>query len=95
MAKVPTTDNIKFFIRALDCDYLNNIFNNESDDTKEIMREKCLDVDKGEKSQIRISSPHTYFNITNFARFENIEFTGEDLFAKSTYDGSEMDFGGD
>ena len=38
----------------------------------------------GEKAQIRLANPNTYFNITKYARFENIEFTGEDLFAVAT-----------
>jgi hypothetical protein len=33
------------------------------------------------KPQIRLANPYTYFNITNYALFENIDFTGEDLFA--------------
>lgn len=49
----------------------------------------------GEKAQIRIANPYTYFNITNYARFENIEFTGEDLFASATYEGAPMGFMGD
>lgn len=58
----------------------------------EIFEEQCIDVANGEKAQIRIANPYTYFNITNYASFENIEFTGEDLFAKATYNGEPMSF---
>ena len=47
--------------------------------------EECIDVSGGDRAKIRLANPHTYFNITNYARFENIEFTGEDMFAKATY----------
>ena len=58
----------------------------------EIFDEQCIDVANGDKAQIRIANPYTYFNITNYASFENIEFTGEDLFAKATYNGESMGF---
>ena len=54
--------------------------------------DNCVDVAGGEKAQIRIAHPWTYFNITNSAVFKNIEFTGEDLFAKATFKGNEMGF---
>ena len=47
--------------------------------------------DPDPKPQIRIANPYTYFNITNYALFENIDFTGEDLFAEITR-GSEGGF---
>ena len=81
----PQTDNIKFEFLALDCDYLNTYFAYENKENKNLIRKVCVDVAAGKKAQIRLANPHTYFNITNSARFENIEFTGEDLFAVSTF----------
>ncbi len=46
-------------------------------------------------AEIRIASPYMNFNITGSASFENIEFTGEDLFAKATLNGVEMGYAGD
>ena len=42
-------------------------------------------MSEGEKVEIRVSSPWTNFNITNQMQFENIIFTGEDLFASASY----------
>ena len=45
----------------------------------------CVDLERGDpKPQIRIANKYTLFNITNYALFENLEFTGEDLFASYT-----------
>ena len=55
---------------------------------------KCIDVAAGEKAQIRIPNPYTKFNVTNYMKFENIEFTGEDLFASVTFMEEEMGFMG-
>ena len=49
-------------------------------------------MENGEKAEIRIAHPWTYFNITNHARFENIEFTGEDMLAKATHNGVAFEF---
>ena len=78
-----TTDNIKFRIAAMDCAHKMEqiaVFGAEN----AIFDENCVDVKGGEKAQIRIANPYTSFNITNDAVFENIEFTGEDLFANIT-----------
>jgi hypothetical protein len=85
LSNQPITDNIKFYFLALDCEYIHTFFATQSREEKEYYLTVCVDVEAGEKAQIRLASPHTYFNVTNFAHFENIEFTGEDLFAVSKY----------
>ena len=57
-----------------------------------IVNENCVDVEGGEKAQIRLANPYTNFNITNSMTFKNIEFTGEDLFASAKLNGEEMGF---
>jgi hypothetical protein len=41
----------------------------------------CLDFKLGEIPEIRIASNHSTFNVTNFAHFENLLFTGVDMLA--------------
>ena len=62
------------------------------EDEEALFDKNCVDVAKGEKVQIRIANPYTYFNITSYMHFENIEFTGEDLFAEATLNEKEMGF---
>ena len=76
-------DNIQFEFLSMDCDYRDSYLKSYQNDYAAIFNETCVDIANGEKSQIRIAHPWTYFNITNHARFVNIEFTGEDLFAKA------------
>lgn len=76
-------DNWKLQIRAADCDYLNTELTTLTDRQKQAYAANCINVSAGEKAQIRIANPWTSFNITNQATFENIEFTGEDLFASA------------
>ena len=46
--------------------------------SEEAFYANCIDLEAGEsKPQIRVHG-NSAFNITNFAQFENIEFTGED-----------------
>ena len=59
------------------------------------LRENCVDVSAGERPQIRLPNTYTSFNITNHAVFENIEFTGEDLFAEAKLDGAHMGYMGE
>ena len=62
-------DNVKFYFRAMRCDYTSSFFINMAKYGKfvDFIRE-CTDLEKGdEKPQIRLSSPYTNFNITNFA----------------------------
>lgn len=84
-----TTDNLKISFLAMDCDYKNTYFAGKTDTQFD---ETCVNVAAGEKVQVRLSSPYSYFNITNVAHFENIEFTGEDMFAQATVNGVEMGF---
>ena len=45
---------------------------------EKIFEQNCVDFERGDaKPQIRVRG-RSMFNITNFAQFENIEFTGED-----------------
>ena len=85
-------DNLRISFVALDCAFKETHLANLNSDEMEIFDEQCIDVANGDKAQIRIANPYTYFNITNYASFENIEFTGEDLFAKATYNGESMGF---
>ena len=62
----------------MDCKYKDSYLAGLTDDQFDAT---CVDVAAGEKVQIRLASPYSYFNITNVAHFENIEFTGEDMFA--------------
>ena len=84
-----TTDNLKISFLAMDCKYKSTYLAGIAGDNFEKL---CVDVAAGEKVQIRISSPSSYFNITNVAHFENIEFTGEDMFAQATVSGAAMGF---
>ena len=49
----------------------------------DIFYENCVDFEKGDaKPLIRVHGAAA-FNITNFAEFENVQFTGEDNLAVS------------
>ena len=74
----------------MDCDYRDSYLASYQDSA--IFEQNCVKVSQDEKPQIRIAHPWTYFNITNQALFENIEFTGEDLFAKVYKNGTYFDF---
>lgn len=88
-------DTMRISILAMDCAYrdsmLSSTLENDSE-AREIFNKNCVDVAGGEKVQIRLANPHTYFNVTNYMRFENIEFTGEDLFAEAMYNDKPMGF---
>ena len=71
----------------MDCKYIDTYLFGLTDRDLAAFEKYCIDVENGEKAQIRIANEYTYFNITNFAEFRDIEFTGEDLFASATYDG--------
>ena len=78
----PHSDKVKFFFRPLKCSYLNKYFlNYENYFTLDEFNSVCVS-DSDPKPQIRFANTHTYFNITNEMSFEDIEFTGEDLFAR-------------
>ena len=44
----------------------------------------CVDLEVHQKPEIRLHRALSYFNITNFAQFENIRFTAVDALATST-----------
>ena len=52
--------------------------------TDELFWDNCVDLEVHEKPQIRLHGAISYFNITNFAQFENIRFTAEDALAFTT-----------
>jgi hypothetical protein len=76
-------DTFRFFFRPLDCSYTSSFFiNKERFGDPLLFDELCVDFENGDsKPEIRVANTYTYFNITNYAYFENITFTGEDLFA--------------
>lgn len=78
-------DNVKFYIRPLECRLGKTLFKRfEEWGPKDIFEEYCIDFEKGDaKPLIRVHGSAA-FNITNFAEFENIQFTGEDNLAVST-----------
>ena len=83
-----SNDNAKFYVRAMTCGESYFVLENlayEYDPYGEFW-DQCVDLENGHrKPQIRIANAYTYFNITRYMLFENIEFTGEDLFAKENY----------
>ena len=95
LRQIPATDNIVFHFRPLNCKYIDTFFIALSQfGSQEQFDELCVDLDGGDpKPQIRFANVYTTFNITNYMSFEDIEFTGEDLFARvegdhgETYDG--------
>ena len=76
-------DNMRFFFRPLDCSYTDSFFiSKERYGDPLLFDELCVNFTKGDpKPEIRVANTYTYFNISNYAYFENITFTGEDLFA--------------
>ena len=87
--KPMTTDNLKVSFLAMDCAYQYTYFSGATNDA---FFNNCVNVAAGERVEIRIASPYTYFNITNIAHFENIDFTGEDLFASALHNKAAMGF---
>ena len=73
-------DNVKYYIRPLECKLAKDYFLDMSrfNSPVDAFYENCIDLEAGDaKPQIRVHG-RAAFNITNFAQFENIEFTGED-----------------
>ena len=73
------SDHVKYYVRPLECKLAKDYFLDMSRfGSKEAFYENCVDLEAGDaKPQIRVHG-RAAFNITNFAQFENIEFTGED-----------------
>ena len=88
------SDNLSLSIVSMDCRYVDSYLFGMTGLDLEVFEENCIDVESGDKAQIRIANEYTYFNITNFAEFKDIEFTGEDLFASATYEEKEMGYMG-
>lgn len=66
----PLSNNVKLNFAPLDCD---------SQWRAEVgFADICVDIKNGERPQIRVASNQAMFNITNYASFTSIEFTGED-----------------
>ena len=90
IVKPQTADNLKVSFLAMDCAYQYTYFSTKTIDAN--FNKHCVNVAAGERVEIRIASPYTYFNITNIAHFENIDFTGEDLFASALHNKATMGF---
>ena len=84
LAKPTDMDNWKLEVKAADCEYVNSELSGFTQAEKSAYLHHCIDVAGGEKAEIRVSSPWSFFNITNSAEFMNIEFRGDDLFANAT-----------
>ena len=80
-------DNWEVKFIAADCAFVNTTLRNRLDIEKEEYLKQCVNIAAGEKPVIRIPSPWNFFNMTNWASFENIIFTGEDLFVNATNNG--------
>ena len=80
-------DNVKFYFRAMTCQESMFTLGNLAYDFDPAGQfyDQCVDLETDAKPQIRISNPYTYFNITRYALFQNIDFSGEDLFAHANY----------
>lgn len=75
-------DNVKFYVRPLECKLAKDKFRDMSTfGNRDIFFENCVDLEVDPKPQVRVHG-RALFNITNFAQFENIEFTGVDNMAR-------------
>jgi hypothetical protein len=78
----PLTNNVVLKVKALDCYEQNRYFRDfQPYGSASLFYENCVEVRKGKRPEIRLHSNGTFFNITNNATFENIEFTGIDMLA--------------
>ena len=81
----PFHDNVKYFVRPMECKLRYTTFKSMNlYGTDGLFWDNCVDLEIHEKPQIRLHGAVSYFNITNFAQFENIRFTGEDALAFTT-----------
>ena len=80
---MPLVDTMRLYFRPMFCEYKTSFFNPiQKYGDEDIFNQMCVNFTAGDsKPEIRVANTYTYFNITNFAQFENITFTGEDLFA--------------
>ena len=68
----PKSNNVKFNFAPLDCSLSSEW------GTQNGFAANCVNVKNGERPQIRVASNQAIFNITNYASFTDLEFTGED-----------------
>ena len=89
MKPMPKDDHYRLYFRPLDCSYTDSFFiYKERYGNAAVFDDMWVDFAAGDaKPEIRVANTYTYFNITNYAYFENITFTGEDLFASLVGDG--------
>ncbi len=69
-------DNNKIYVKALTCEIAEELLLTD-------YTSYCVDLstdDSGSKPTLYINSPRYYFNITSFAYFENIKFSGINAF---------------
>ena len=76
------SDNRKFYIKPLECKLKSTKFRDlQNWGPESFFDTYCVDFERGDpKPQIRVHG-NALFNITNFAQFENIEFTAVDNLA--------------
>ena len=81
----PKHDNVKYYIRPMECKLRYTTFKKIEDfGSEEAFWENCVDLERDAKPLIRLHRKASYFNITNFAHFENIRFTAVDSLAVTT-----------
>lgn len=70
---------MKYYVRPLECKLAKSTFKKMSEfGNEDVFYENCVDLERGDpKPQLRVHG-NAMFNITNFAQFENIEFTAVD-----------------
>ena len=85
----PKTNNVQFIVRALDCYERTYYFKDfAAYGSSSIFDEQCARVTSGEKPQIRVANEYSLFNVTNHARFQDLEFDGLDMLVSSECDWS-------
>ena len=85
MRVAPKHDNVKYYIRPMECKLRYTTFKKIEDyGSEEAFWENCVDLERDAKPLIRLHRKASYFNITNFAHFENIRFTAVDSLAVTT-----------
>jgi len=76
-------DNVELTFKPFDCAERYKAFRTLGTfGSSDAFWDNCVDFEKGQaKPKIRVQNSYSYFNITNFARFERINFHGEDALA--------------
>lgn len=82
-ARYPQYDHIKVYVKALDCAERYGYFTNLGKfGSTNAFYSECSNLGYGDvKPSVYVQSPHAFLNVTNFAQFENLHFTGVDQLA--------------